>query len=226
MSMSDLYNAYYYERCLGPHAYARQEPWLNFFDVIAARIHDDIGPETVLDVGCGIGMLVEALHRRGIKAYGFDVSEYALSLVPEEYREYVWQGKAQQDGSYRACDLIVCIEVVEHLFPSDADYAIGMMCRYASHVLFSSNPNDYHEATHVNTRPVEYWAQQFARYGFFRYLDFDATFISQWAALYRRVSQPVHMLVRDYEREIWNLKHQVHEQRAKILDMQQELSRE
>lgn len=228
--LSALYNKYYYEHYLGTKPCTRNEPWLTFFDIIASRIKDDLAPEHVLDVGCGIGLLVEALHNHDILAYGFDTSKYSISQLPETLSDYVWQGLAQNPKFYDApdgrefYDLITCIEVTEHQLPTDADFSIGLMCQRTDVILFSSSPTDYQESTHINTRPVEYWSQQFARYGFYRYISFDASFVSQWAALYRRDSQPFHYLVRDYEHELYRLQHQVHEQRGRILELQETLS--
>lgn len=44
------------------------------FKNIAGRIYEDRKPESVLDVGCAMGYLVEALRDLGVEAYGVDVS--------------------------------------------------------------------------------------------------------------------------------------------------------
>ncbi|RLB83737.1 MAG: hypothetical protein DRH17_00865 [Deltaproteobacteria bacterium] len=43
---------------------------------------------TVLDFGCAKGYLVKALRLLGIKAYGCDISEYAIKMVDPEVEEY------------------------------------------------------------------------------------------------------------------------------------------
>ena len=98
-------------------------------------------------------------------------------------------------------DLIVCIEVVEHMPAQEAEAAIANFCRHAGDVLFSSSPLDYGETTHVNVRPPEYWAEQFARQGFIRDVDFDASFITPWAVRFRRSAEPIHRIVAGYERQ-------------------------
>ena len=103
--------------------------------------------------------------------------------------------------SASSIDVIVCIEVVEHMPAPEAEAAIANFCRHAGDVLFSSSPLDYGETTHVNVRPPEYWAEQFARHGFIRDVDFDASFITPWAVRFRRNAEPMHRVVAGYERQ-------------------------
>jgi hypothetical protein len=84
--------------------------------------------------------------------------------------------------------------------PDGAQKAIEHLGAVTDRVLFSSSPSDYVEATHVNVRPPESWAADFAAQGFFRDLDFDATFITPWAVLYVRGSGSPRDIVRAYER--------------------------
>ena len=65
------YDAWYFRHCCG-RPYERSPEWLEFFGRIADRIVADIGPRTVMDVGCAMGFLVEALRDRGVEAFGID----------------------------------------------------------------------------------------------------------------------------------------------------------
>ena len=68
-----LYDAYYFAHGCGK-PYQRDEDWLNLFKVFAERIDLEINPGSVLDAGCAMGFLVEALRHRGVEAWGVDVS--------------------------------------------------------------------------------------------------------------------------------------------------------
>src|SRR5438552_12783041 len=70
--------------------YEHNEVWMRFFGAVADRIVQDFAPRTVLDAGCAIGLLVEALRDRGVDAYGVDISDYAISQVREDVRLYCW----------------------------------------------------------------------------------------------------------------------------------------
>ncbi|MCX7840707.1 MAG: class I SAM-dependent methyltransferase, partial [Anaerolineae bacterium] len=106
-----------------------------------------------------------------VEAFGIDVSEYALQQVHPDFRSYCWLASVT-DPLPQKYDLIVCIEVLEHLTARDAERAIENFCQHCDDVLFSSTPHDYKEVTHRNIQPPEYWAELFARYGFFRDMDF------------------------------------------------------
>jgi hypothetical protein len=92
-------------------------------------------------------------------------------------------------------------------------------------VLFSSSPLDRKEPTHINVHPPEHWAEQFARHGFYRDVDYDASFITAWATRFRRRHDPAHRLVRDYERRGWELLMAANEARSDSMQVQSELAR-
>ena len=206
-----LYNKFYFDfyeaTCRLP--YRRTEHWLKFFGSIADHVVQEINPQTVIDVGCAKGFLVEALRDRGVEAFGLDVSEYAISECREDIRPYCWVGSAL-DPLPQRYDLNICIEVLEHLPKRDAEMAVANLCKYADDILFSSTPDDFTECTHINVQPFEYWAGLFAKHGFYRDADFDASFIARHATRFRRVTGPVFPVIRGYERRMWAQLREVH----------------
>jgi GT2 family glycosyltransferase/SAM-dependent methyltransferase len=197
--MSDQYNKYYYQTHCGL-PYERTEHWLAFFGGIADHIVEDIDPETVLDAGCAMGFLVEALRDRGAEAYGIDISEYAIGEVREDIKKFCKVGSIL-DPLERQYDLIITIEVMEHLTPEEGKKAIENLCRYTDDILFTSTPYDFKEATHQNVQPPEYWAEIFARNGFIRDIDYDAGYITEHAMRFVRTRKKMPAIVRDYERK-------------------------
>lgn len=187
---AEYYESEYYATHLGPLAYIRNEHrWVDFFGRIADEIVRSLQPKSVLDVGCAIGFLVEALWQRGVRAYGIDISEYAIGQVPRNLQEFC--RVASVTGPLPAefperFDLITCIEVLEHIPKDDAPDAVKNMASRTGCILFSSTPEDIEEPTHLNVRPVLYWLQLFAELGFYPDVRFDATFVSPQAYLLRR----------------------------------------
>lgn len=201
--LAGSYNAYYFATACG-RPYQRDALWLQFFDSIAERIVTDIRPATVLDAGCAMGFLVECLRARRVDAFGIDVSEYAIQNVRGDMQAYCRVGSVTEPLAGRY-GLIVCIEVLEHLAPREAEQAISNFCQHTNDILFSSTPFDYKEATHLNVQPLEFWAEAFARHNFFRDVDYDASYLTPWAVRFRHRSEPLHRVVRDYERKFWPL---------------------
>src|SRR5437867_6458172 len=137
------YGAYYYGHYCG-RAYARDDYWMTFFGAIADRIVERIQPGRVLDAGCALGLLVEALRTRGVDATGIDLSSFAIANVHEPMRRYCRLGSIIDDLPEQY-DLIVSIEVLEHLPPPEGEAAIANFCRHTNDVLFSSTPSDHRE---------------------------------------------------------------------------------
>lgn len=218
---SNPYDEYYFQHGCG-RSYQRDDEWLQFFGGIADRIVSDIQPKTVLDAGCAMGFLVEGLRNLGVEAYGVDISDFAIENVDAGIRDYCWQGSIVEPFP-RSYDLIVSIEVFEHMEPQDAEVAAKNLCQHTEDIIFSSTPFDYKEATHFNVRPPEYWSELLAKQGFFRDVDFDATFITDWAVRYRRVDAPLHRHVRNYERKYWLLWKENNDLRALVNDMREEI---
>ncbi len=206
MTASDaqhLFDEQYYATGLGL-PYRRDAHWLRFFARIADRIVAEIGPASALDAGCALGILVEQLRERGVDAEGVDISEYAIGAAHESVREHVRVGSVAEPFG-RRYDLIISIEVLEHMPREEAERAVANFCAHSDDVLFSSSPLDHKEATHFNVNPPDYWAGLFALHGFFRDVDFDASFITPWAVRFRRRADPPHRVIRDYERRLWEL---------------------
>lgn len=206
LGFSSIYDERYYESHCGGLPYDRSEPhWMQFFDGIAAKIASGLGPGTVLDVGCAIGMLVEALRSHDMDARGVDISEWAISQIPEPIQSYCRVGSITEDfgGHY---DLITCIEVVEHLPRSMAGPAIANLCRHADQILFSSSPDDFDEPTHLNVETTAYWAELFGANGFVRDFDFDASFLAPQAILFRRAELDRRGAVEGDQRALWSVR--------------------
>lgn len=215
---SKAFDAYYYAHDCGL-PYERNEHWLNFFGWIAERIARDINPKTVLDAGCAMGFLVEGLRARGVEAWGVDVSEYAIGQVHESLRPYCRVGSITEPFEQKY-DLVTCIEVLEHMPQKEAEKAVENLCNWTDDILFSSTPFDYKEVTHVNVHPPEHWAALFARQGFYRDFEFDASFLTPWAVRYTRKPFEQGRFISEYERRFFLLSKENSDLRALVQQQQ------
>jgi 2-polyprenyl-3-methyl-5-hydroxy-6-metoxy-1,4-benzoquinol methylase len=172
--------AYYRSHCGLP--YERSAHWLTFFGGIADRIVKTLKPRTLVDAGCAMGFLVEALRDRGVEARGFDISSYAISQVREDIKPYCRVGSIVEPIPGRF-DLVTCIEVFEHLPAEEGRRAAANLSAITDRILFSSTPDDFAEPTHLNVQLRAYWLRLFPE---FRHSRYDARYIAPHAMLLKR----------------------------------------
>jgi 2-polyprenyl-3-methyl-5-hydroxy-6-metoxy-1,4-benzoquinol methylase len=220
---SDYGADYYAHYAAAGVSYERNAFWLDFFRKIADRLIEDFHPKTVLDAGCAIGLLVEALRDRGVEAEGIDFSEFAVNHSREDIRRHLTVGSITEPLAKRY-DIITCFEVLEHMPRQDADQAIANLSSFTDEIILTSTPEHFRDPTHTNIHPQEYWTERFARHGFIRDVDYDGAYIAPWAARYRRSSAPIHRVVADYDRAYSRMLHELQERNAVVVDQMRELS--
>jgi hypothetical protein len=168
---------------------------------IARRIVTDLQPVSVLDAASRPSTLVESIRELDVDADRHDTVEALARPLDRKF------------------DLVVCVEVLEHVPAPETEAAIENLCAATDRVLFSSSPTGYAEPTNVNVQPPEVWSAHFARQGFMRNLDYDASYITPWAALYERSHALLPDVVRTYDRAWWRLRSEVRQVRAKVLEL-------
>jgi SAM-dependent methyltransferase len=186
-SSDQLYNAAYYQNYDGG-SYNHEKKWVTFFGNIADNIVEKLQPDTAIDVGCAYGILVESLRDRGVKAHGLDVSAFAVGQSRDDIRPFLSTGSIL-DPIAQKYDLLVCIEVIEHIKEADCLTAIKNMCSASDAVLIASTPDDFDDPTHFNVQPPEYWITQFSKFGYKPDIQFDANFITPYAILFRKTRE-------------------------------------
>lgn len=205
--MNSVYNKRYYEEYdvgVASVDYSTSKYTKDFLEDVAEKIVNDLQPKTVLDAGCAMGHLVAALRDRGVEAYGIDISEYAITHTREDIREYCFQGSLAEpmpEGLPEKFDLVVSIEVLEHLYAEDGEKAIANLCKLTDAIIFSSTPDDFSDPTHLNVQQREYWARLFAQNGFLDDLAYRPKYLTYHAVCYRRKENMLRQ-IQDYERNI------------------------
>ena len=110
--------------------------------------------KTVLDIGCGGGLLSEAMAVRGATVTGIDLGEKALKVaqlhsletaIAVDYREIAAEQLASEQPHYY--DVITCMEMLEHVpSPKSVVQACADLVKLGGHIFFSTinrNPKSY-----------------------------------------------------------------------------------
>ncbi len=119
-----------------------------------ARCADGLKGKRVVDVGCGGGLLAEALAREGAQVLGIDMAADVLKVaqahaqqagVAVDYRQLAAeQLAAEQAGRF---DLVCCLEMLEHVpDPASVVAACARLVRPGGDVVFSTihrNPKSF-----------------------------------------------------------------------------------
>ena len=119
---SEYFNEDYYERGAetGKSLYSHYR-WMPELTIPMAhhiaKYMDLDDNEKVLDFGCAKGFTVKALRLLGYKAYGVDVSEYAISQIEEHTRKWCGVIKPQEPlvCAEFGYDWILCKDILEHI---------------------------------------------------------------------------------------------------------------
>ncbi|CDZ79092.1 3-demethylubiquinone-9 3-methyltransferase [Legionella massiliensis] len=106
------------------HWWDKNGPLKTLHDINPARIeyilsYQDLAKKTVLDVGCGGGILSEAMAAAGAQVNGLDVASDALAVAEEHAKKsrlainYVCS--PIEDYEAKAFDIVTCMEMLEHV---------------------------------------------------------------------------------------------------------------
>lgn len=140
-----------------------------------------IQPESVIDFGCGDGYVLASLRRllpNLRSAIGVDGSVAAQQRAVAILNAVATQSCIEIPDAFRladlkqpvnlhvTADLVVCLEVAEHLPECAADILVDTLCRHArSRILFSAAGPGQIGDGHVNLRSQWYWLHRFSRRG-------------------------------------------------------------
>ena len=84
--------------------------------------HSPVAGKRLIDVGCGGGILAEAMAQRGAEVTGIDMGEAPLAVarmhqlesgVDIDYRQATAEQMAAEDSS--GFDIVCCLEMLEHV---------------------------------------------------------------------------------------------------------------
>jgi SAM-dependent methyltransferase len=150
--------------------YAAHLPYRAEYHAVADVIRDVLAldGESVIDVGCGCGYLLERLYEKGCDVLGIEASETAIAHIPSTIRDVVAITDATRTSiPFGMFNVAICTEVAEHVPESDADALVAFVSSRALHrVVFTAATPGQGGTGHVNEQPHGYWIEKFRKRGF------------------------------------------------------------
>lgn len=116
-------------------------------------------PSKVADVGCGPGHFVEALLSEGVPAIG-----YEIDIRRQE--KGITYGDITDDVRLASEEVVLCLEVLEHIAPEDTGTAIANLAAMTKKTLiFSAGRPGQGGIGHINCRESAEWKDLISKRG-------------------------------------------------------------
>ncbi|EAY28514.1 class I SAM-dependent methyltransferase [Microscilla marina] len=122
-------------------------------------------PKSVVDVGCGLGIWLSVFQQEGVSSVlGIDNPAYIdlnhSVIHPKDFLAHDLQQPLAINQSY---DLVMCLEVAEHLPANQANTLVQSLTRLGEIVVFSAAIPHQGGIHHVNEQWASYWVDLFAK---------------------------------------------------------------
>lgn len=126
-------------------------------------------PKSVIDLGCGTGTFLKAFKTFGIKEIlGVEGSWVNKELLFKNIAcdEYLEADLEQPFNLGRKFDLVLCLEVAEHLNPNAADILVENLVSLGDVILFSAAIPYQGGQNHINEQWPQYWQEKFSSFNY------------------------------------------------------------
>jgi len=116
--------------------------------------------DSVLDIGCGMGLYLYELSRLNKEVYGCDSSLDGIAMASKEI--FVFYADATKPLIVnRDFDLVICFEVAEHIQKRYSGQLVQNCVKYGKRVLFTAAPKGQGGVGHINEQPTAFWVDLF-----------------------------------------------------------------
>ena len=146
--------------------------------VVLPLVAKFVYPQTVVDVGCGVGTWLAVWKKLGAKILGIDgdyVDRSQLFIDPEEFHSANLEEKIHLNKKFA---LVQTLEVAEHLSRDRAESFVDDLTNLGDVILFGAAVIGQGGTNHVNEQMQSYWAEKFLRRG---YVGIDCLRPQIWA---------------------------------------------
>jgi SAM-dependent methyltransferase len=130
-------------------------------------IFNEIKPNSIIDVGCGTGNFLKEFEKHGIDDFrgvdGYHLDLNSLYIDPKK----VFQTDLEKPLDLnRKFDLVLCLEVAEHLSKDSANLFVESLTKHADTIVFSAAIPFQGGQNHINEQWQSYWINLFFHKGY------------------------------------------------------------
>ena len=134
---------------------------------VAPLVLQFVQPKSVVDVGCGLGGWLAAFRACGVQdILGVDGDYVPRELLAIPQESFLPCDLTKPLRLERSFDLVLSLEVAEHLPPSCAETFVDSLTQLGPIVLFSAAIPYQGGTDHLNEQWPEYWVKLFEARGF------------------------------------------------------------
>ncbi len=158
-NMSKYYDEKFYEQKV-------VHSWKSAKEIIPLLL-ELIRPKSVIDIGCGAGIWLASFKQHGVEDFvGVDgewVKQTTLQIPKEQFIPFDLTKLFRLNREF---DLVMSLEVAEHISEEFSDTLIDTLVSLGPVVLFSAAIPFQGGAHHVNEQWPNYWAKKFLKRGY------------------------------------------------------------
>ena len=120
-------------------------------------------PNSVIDIGCGNGIFLNAWQNNGVKTIkGVDANNLSNENLFVD-RNIIEQADLENytNITKERYDLAMSLEVAEHISKEKAKQFVDTLCSFSDFILFSAAIPYQDGTNHINCQPLDYWVNLF-----------------------------------------------------------------
>ncbi len=144
-----------------------QESSLKSAKEIIPLVIELLHPQSVIDVGCGLGTWLSVFQAYGVEdILGVDgdyIDKEKLQIPPEKFFCFELNKPLQIERKF---DLVISLEVAEHLRIDSAELFVESLTKLGKVILFSAAIPFQGGEDHFNEQWQEYWVEHFKQRGY------------------------------------------------------------
>jgi SAM-dependent methyltransferase len=131
---------------------------------IVPTVVDYIKPQSVIDVGCGVGTWPSVFSKFGVDSWGIDGAYVKEEMLKINKDHFIVADLEQELNIGRRFDLAISLEVAEHLSVNRMRTFVKDLINLSDVVLFSCAIPGQGGTHHINERWQSEWVKLFSEY--------------------------------------------------------------